>query len=218
MSQQRPSVFMIGQKGFGASVAELIRPWVVGGAAPEGRDRLRAYLEGEGMAVADWAALGPDTVPDRVDLIVAVYAHVHIGADVRARARFGAIGYHPSLLPLHRGRDSIRWAIESGARVTGGTVYQMDDGYDTGPIVRQGWCFIRPGDDAATLWRRDLAPMGSRLIAQVIGDVAQDDHLHTVPQDSALATYEKPWAKRELMLGEAIDREPVAHFTHHGGQ
>lgn len=34
---------------------------------------------------------------------------------------------------------------------------------DGGPIAAQDWCFIRPEDDARSLWSRELAPMGLRL-------------------------------------------------------
>ena len=40
-----------------------------------------------------------------------------------------------------------------GDAITGGTVYWMDDGADTGPIAAQDWCHIQPGDDAKKLWR-----------------------------------------------------------------
>ena len=61
---------------------------------------------------------------------------------VRARFRLGVLAYHPSLLPAHRGRDATRWAIHMLERVTGGTVYWMDDGVDTCPLEAQDFCHI----------------------------------------------------------------------------
>jgi len=60
-------------------------------------------------------------VSDRMLDVLAVF-----GRRTRARARVAAIGYHPSLLPLHRGRDALRWTIRDGDRVTGGSVYRGD--------------------------------------------------------------------------------------------
>lgn len=44
--------------------------------------------------------------------------------------------YHPSLLPLHRGQDAVE-AATGGDKVTGGTVFHLDEGFDTGPIAFQ---------------------------------------------------------------------------------
>lgn len=85
-------------------------------------------------------------VLDGTDLIIAAHAHCYIAGG--ARARFGAIGYHPSLLPLHRSCDAVAWAIHMHEPVAGGSVYWMDNRADGGPVIAQGWCFIRPGDTA----------------------------------------------------------------------
>jgi methionyl-tRNA formyltransferase len=102
--------------------------------------------------------------------------------------RYGALGYHPSLLPRHRGRDSVRWTIHTGDRIAGGTVYWLDDGADTGPIAAQDWCHVLPGDDAHTLWRRDLAPMGLRLLGRVLSEL-DAGVVTAVPQVAAAATW-----------------------------
>ncbi len=49
----------------------------------------------------------------------------------------GVIGIHPTLLPLGRGRASIPWAILKDLEKTGVTMFKMDDGVDTGPIISQ---------------------------------------------------------------------------------
>ena len=68
-------------------------------------------------------------------------------------------------------------------RVAGGTVYWLDDLVDGGPIAAQDWCFVRPDDTPSTLWRRELFPMGLRLIDQVLGDLALYEAM--AQQDSA---------------------------------
>ena len=47
-------------------------------------------------------------------------------------------------------------------------MFWLDDGADTGDVAAQDWCWVRPGDTPELLWRRDLAPMGLRLMAQVL--------------------------------------------------
>ena len=71
----------------------------------------------------------------------------------------GAICYHPSLLPRHRGASAINWAIIQGDRETGITWFWPDKGIDTGPILLQRSEPIRPEDTAASLTER-LAVLG----------------------------------------------------------
>src|SRR2546430_7426176 len=52
--------------------------------------------------------------------------------------RHGVFGMHPTLLPRHRGRAAIPWAILSGLAKTGVTLFQIADGTaDSGPVVGQ---------------------------------------------------------------------------------
>jgi methionyl-tRNA formyltransferase len=128
-------------------------------------------------------------LPDGVDLIVAAHSHDFVGRATRLRSRLGAVGYHPSLLPRHRGRDAVAWAIKMGDRVTGGSMYWLSETVDGGDIAAQDWCFVRPGDTASELWRRDLFPMGLRLLAQTLKDLARGVMVR-IPQDDELSTWE----------------------------
>lgn len=132
------------------------------------------------------------------DLILAAHAHAFIDASVRAKAKLGALGYHPSLLPRPRGRDAVRWAVHMREPVTGGSLYWMDDGADTGPVVAQAWCHIRPDDTPADLWRRELAPMGLRLFAETLAKLAAGNPCQGEPQDPSLATWEPAWKVSKL--------------------
>lgn len=136
-------------------------------------------------------------IPPGADLIVAAHAHAFIDAGARAATRLGALGYHPSLLPRHRGRDAVRWAIHMGDPVTGGTVFWMDDGADTGPVVRQDWCHILPGETAPELWRRALAPMGLRLLAEALRDLDYGVSV-AIAQDDRAATWEPAFESGKL--------------------
>ncbi len=185
------NVYLCGQKYFGREALKMIQSAghaIVGVSAPVG-DRLWCEAEARGLPLLRAGALNADTLPPDTDLIVAAHSHDFIGRRTRLRATFGGIGYHPSLLPLHRGRDAVRWAIKMGDRITGGSVYWLDDRIDAGAIAAQDWCFIRGNDTAETLWRRELQPMGLRLLARAIGDIARG-LIVQLPQDEALATWE----------------------------
>lgn len=225
-------IFLAGQKAFGAAVFEMLRTGghdIAGVSAPlfrddgERIDRLRIAALDAGIPYTPAGTLRAETLPGGVDLIIAAHSHDYIGRRTRLRATLGAIGYHPSLLPLHRGRDAIRWAIHMGERVTGGSVYWLDDNVDAGPIAAQDWCFVRPGDDAETLWRRDLFPTGLRLFGRVLDDLKRGV-IVAVPQEKELADWEPSWERPPLyrpdlpMLGAApagyryvVARDDVLH-------
>lgn len=50
---------------------------------------------------------------------------------------FGCVNCHPSLLPANRGANPYFWAIYQGKTKTGVTFHLMDEGFDTGKILRQ---------------------------------------------------------------------------------
>lgn len=187
------NVVLAGQKTFGREALKLIRSLghqVVAAACPaDGQDKLHIAAMNAGVPVIPSGKLNAQTIPEGVDLIVAAHSHDFIGRLTRGRARIGAIGFHPSLLPLHRGRDAIRWAIKMGDRVTGGSIYWLTDTVDAGPTAAQDWCFVRPEDDARSLWERELMPMGLRLYARVLRDLSER-RMVKVDQDDALATWE----------------------------
>lgn len=105
-----------------------------------------------------------------VDLLICAHAFVRVPDSVLVRAG-AAIGYHPSLLPLYKGMRSIEETLAAGDPVTGGTVLHLTDEMDGGPVVFPDWCFVRPGETAAELWRRALASIGVELL------VKSTDHL-----------------------------------------
>lgn len=155
------------------------------------------------------ARLTSAMVSDGLDLIVAAHCHAFLSAATRRKAELGALGFHPSLLPLHRGRSAVEWAIRMGEKVTGGTVYWMNDTVDGGPIAAQDWCHIRQGTTARELWRDSIMPIGLRLFAQVIR-LATTGKVVAEPQDSGFATWEPAidnvpplWRPDSPMLGSS---------------
>lgn len=198
-------VIICGQKAFGAAAFNAAREAgheIAGVWSPAlgGRglnDRLRARAELFGVPWHPAGTLTAETLPLDVDLIIAAHSHDFIGRRTRMQARLGAIGYHPSLLPLHRGRDAIKWALRLREPVTGGSVYWLNDETDGGPVAAQDWCFVRPGDTPTTLWERALFPMGIRLLAGVLADLTQG-LVVAIPQDAALATWEPAFQQPPL--------------------
>ncbi|MFD4660080.1 formyltransferase family protein [Kitasatospora sp. NPDC058444] len=212
------NIYMSGQGAFAVQVAEALLDnghKIVGAAAPRLRkgksdesdamawDRLRAWAFPRDIPWTDSAELRARHIPDGVDVIVAAHSHAFLGRQTRARASVATIGYHPSLLPLHRGRDAIRWTIRDGDKVTGGSVYHLTERTDGGPLAAQEHLFVPPGSTAQSLWRDHLAPLGVRLLLKVVADLAVDRRIE-VPQDEKLATWEPAMDTQPLFKPELI--------------
>lgn len=132
------------------------------------------------------------------DLGVAAHCQRYIPAEVRARCGLGVLAYHPSLLPRHRGRDAVHWTVTMRDPVAGGTVYWMDDGADTGPLEKQDWCHVLPGDTPGEIWRRELAPMGVRLLTECVDRLASGARPSAARQDERAATWEPAMIRTKL--------------------
>jgi methionyl-tRNA formyltransferase len=127
-------------------------------------------------------------IADGSELIVAAHTHARVDAGAVAKARLGGIGYHPSLLPRHRGIAAVEWTIKCGDAIAGGSIYHLAERMDAGAIAAQDWCFVKPGEGARELWERALAPLGIRLLTQVVVQASATGSLAAQPQDEQFAT------------------------------
>jgi methionyl-tRNA formyltransferase len=109
-----------------------------------------------------------------------------VHSEALAAPRRGAVGMHPTLLPVGRGRAPIPWAILLGLDETGVTMFQLDEGVDTGPIIAQERLPIAPEETATTLYRR-VAHAHRSLIGRAHPRIA-DDAIVPIPQDESRAS------------------------------
>ena len=84
--------------------------------------------------------------------------------------RFGGryINTHPALLPSFPGMHGARDALDYGVKVTGCTVFLVDAGVDTGPIIAQRAVPVLDGDDEASLHER-IKSAERELLVEVVG-------------------------------------------------
>ncbi len=112
----------------------------------------------------------------------------------------GCIGIHPTLLPQGRGRAPIPWAILKGLEETGVTLFKLDAGVDTGPIVSQLRLPLSPKETATTLYECVMEAHWD-LIGQA-WPMFENGTVVLTPQDPAKASV---WAKRTPADGEIQD-------------
>lgn len=187
-------ITLVGSRHFGVTTLNMLREHGVGVVrvvVADADDRLAATAKAAGIEVVVQAnpklVVASEIAPD-TDLIITAHSHARIGRDALAAAKFGGIGYHPSLLPRHRGKAAVEWTIKEGDPIAGGTIYHLADRMDAGAIAAQDWCFVRKGETARELWERALAPLGLKLLADVIDYVKVHKALPSKAQDEQFAT------------------------------
>jgi phosphoribosylglycinamide formyltransferase 1 len=123
---------------------------------------------------AGWdQALTADCASFAPDLVVLAGFMKLVGP--RFLARFGGrlVNTHPSLLPSFPGMHAVSDALEHGVRLTGCTIFLVDAGTDTGPIVAQVGVPVKDGDDEAALHAR-IKVAERALLADTVGRMVRE--------------------------------------------
>jgi methionyl-tRNA formyltransferase len=121
--------------------------------------------------------------------------------------RHGALNLHPSLLPRHRGATPIPAAILAGDLETGVTLFRMDRGLDTGPIVAQEAVALAPGVTAPELEAR-LAAMAPDVLERSLARWLAGG-LEATPQPTDGATNTRPLRRDD---GRLDPRRPAVEL------
>ena len=143
--------------------------------------RQHRVLKGPDVAreFADWQA----------DLGVLAYVTQIVPATAFGAPRQGSICFHPSLLPRYRGGSAIPWQIIRGETRTGVTVFWVDPGIDTGPILLQKEAAIGPDDTAGSLYYNTLFKLGVDAVLEAV-DLIAGGRAPRVVQDESRASYD----------------------------
>lgn len=207
------AIYLTGSGWFGQEAAQRLTDeghTIVGVSSPaEGRrghrDLLALWAERKLVPWTAESVLKPEAVPTGTDVILAAHSHAFVGVRTRARARY-ALGYHPSLLPLHRGRDAVKWQARLGERVVGGSIYHLTNRVDGGPLADQRHVIVPEGLTGSDLWRTYLAPLGLDMLSAVARDVDRGD-VAIRPQNDKLATWEPSFGSAPVYRPELLELE-----------
>lgn len=202
---------LVGSRFFGATVFEALRKEkgveIANVVAPAADDRLAIAARNAGVAVhvlENPKLVAGEAISEGTELILAAHTHARVSDEALARSRLGGVGYHPSLLPRHRGIAAVEWTILEGDPVAGGSVYHLSHGWDAGAIAAQDWCFVEKGETARELWERALAPMGLSLLTGVVQFARLNGYLEAREQDTRFAT-KAPMIRKSVVLTEDSD-------------
>jgi methionyl-tRNA formyltransferase len=230
-------IIIVGQGPFGEKVLEALiqkREEIVGTFSPPDK-------RGEGMKVLAEKSRIPFFRPNLMKDPQVYDAYVKLQPDLAVLAfvmdiipeklltvpSLGTICYHPSILPRHRGASAINWALIQGDARTGLTVFWVDKGIDTGPILLQKEVEVGPDETTGSLYFNTLFPMGVEAMVEAV-ELIKKGKAPRIPQDNSKATYEPPCDDRvasvnfektikdiyNLIIG--CDPQPGAYTTFKG--
>lgn len=237
----RPTIGFLGSGSFAARCLSLIsariKPeWVITSAAkPAGRgmQERATPVEAEarkleipfcttGRISRDEERLAwiKENLPDL--LLVIDFGHM-IKEPLLSLPPLGCLNIHPSLLPAYRGSAPVQRAILDGLDATGVTIFRLDAGMDSGPVLARREVSIEPEDDSGTLLEK-CAEAGTELLLQYICDISPDSWSLTPQPESGVsyapkiekAEAEIDWSKPAAYILNQIRAmypSPVAYTT-----
>jgi methionyl-tRNA formyltransferase len=124
---------------------------------------------------------------------------------------FGMINVHASLLPRWRGAAPVHRAVIAGDRETGVTIMRVVKALDAGAVFKTARRPIDP-DETSVDVERDLAEMGSRLLLEVVADIAAGRGTET-PQDESQVTYAEKITKAEAAVQWSLPAERIHNLV-----
>ncbi len=233
-------IILIGQAPFGARTLEALlsageevvavyTPQEKPGAKPDPLKeaaRAKAIRNIQPKTFKDEQVLG-EFAGFRPDLVVLAFVTNIVPQRYFSAAKNGAVCYHPSILPRHRGASAINWALIMGDKRTGLTIFWPDEGIDTGPILLQEEVDISADDTAGSLYFNRLFPMGVEAIVESV-KLIEGGKAPRIAQDDSKATYEPrcddrvadlDWERTGQQIYDLIrgcDPQPGAYADFHG--
>jgi phosphoribosylglycinamide formyltransferase-1 len=122
----------------------------------------------------EWDAAFADAVAAHEPDLVVSAGFMRLAGE-KFLARFGGrfVNTHPALLPAFPGMHGARDALAHGVKVTGATLFVVDAGVDTGPIVDQVAVPVRDDDDESSLHER-IKVEERRMLVDVVGRMARE--------------------------------------------
>jgi len=161
------------------------------------------------------------------DLAILAFVSYIVPEQVFSVPRLGSICFHPSLLPKYRGASAINWALIKGESVTGLTLFWVDKGIDTGPVLLQKEVQVEPDDTTGSLYFNKIFPLGIEAIGEAV-DLIKAGNPPRIMQDESKANYDPicgdehaqiDWSKPAQEVYNLIrgcDPQPGAHTRWQG--
>ena len=133
-----------------------------------------------------------EIAPDAI--VVVAYGKI-LPKEILEIPKYGCVNGHASLLPKYRGASPIQWCIVCGESRTGVTAMKMDEGMDTGDILKTAPTEIGAEETAEELFER-LSGITAELLVNTLADL-EKGNITPQKQDEEKASY-APIIKKEM--------------------
>lgn len=121
------------------------------------------------------------------DLVIVVSYGVILPKSFLKIPKLGCINVHPSLLPKYRGSAPIQWAILNGDEETGVSIMYLDEGMDSGDVIKQQKVTIGEYETTGELWDR-LSVIGADLLLECVKNIENGkEERYPQPEEFTLA-------------------------------
>ncbi len=130
--------------------------------------------------IAELASYHPDVI------IVIAYGKI-LPKEVLDIPQYGCLNVHGSLLPKYRGAAPIQYAIKNGEKTSGVTIMLLDEGMDTGAVLKKAEIPLDAKETTGTLFDK-LSVLGADTLCNVLAHIEKYEK-QAQPQDEQQATY-----------------------------
>lgn len=135
----------------------------------------------------------------QADLMIVVAYGLILPASVLEIPEHGCWNIHASLLPRWRGAAPIQRAIQAGDAESGVCIMQMDEGLDTGPILKTSSVPLEPSETGGSLHDK-LSELGALALLDCVKRLAAGEPMTAKEQPETSMTYARKLDKAEARL------------------
>ncbi len=132
------------------------------------------------------------------DVAIVISYGILLPSSILQATKFGCFNLHPSALPLWRGAAPLQRSIMAGEKKSAVCVIKMDEGLDSGDIVKERAFEILENDNFSSLALR-TGEMGAQLITELLEDLPTGNLTYR-KQNHLFATYSKKIQKSECLI------------------
>ena len=138
--------------------------------------------------------------------VVAAYGRI-LPKEILSIPKYGCVNIHASLLPDYRGAAPIQWAVIDGRKESGVTTMLMNEGLDTGDILRQYRITLADDETGGSLFDK-LAALGSEAILDTVKGL-EDGSIVPVKQEETTTPYAAMLTKEMGLADWSKDAETL---------
>jgi methionyl-tRNA formyltransferase len=143
--------------------------------------------------------------------VIVAYGSI-LKSDALAIPKQGWINLHYSLLPKFRGASPVQQAILEGEKVTGVTIFELDQGIDSGAILAAVSVPVPDEADAGSLLEL-LTVAGAGLLTETLADFANLKANKIVQADSGESELTKKISREDARINFTLPAEQLHNLV-----